>query len=186
MVITKRLTLGISGASGMRIAKTLIDTVFNETDIEVDLIVSPTAKIVWGKELPNTPLPSNRRVVYFAHDNLAAPPASGSYPSLGMAIAPCSMASAARIAHGIDDNLLARAASVALKEKRPLIVIPRETPLSAIHLANLLTLAQAGAVIMPPLLPTYFADATLEEQEYEFARHILEFFHVAKRKRQWE
>lgn len=185
MVTTKRLTLGISGASGMRIAQTLIETLLNESTIELDIIISPTAQLIWQKELQYNSRPTDPRIVYYPHDNLAAPPASGSHPSLGMVIAPCSMASAARIAHGIDDNLLARAASVALKEKRPLIVIPRETPLSAIHLANLLTLAQNGAVIMPPLLPTYFVDATPEEQEYEFARHIMEFFYIGERKRSW-
>lgn len=186
MVTTKRLTLGVSGASGMRIAQTLIETLLNETSVELNIIVSPTAQLIWQKELGDTSLPADPRIAYFANDNLAAPPASGSYPSLGMAIAPCSMATAARIAHGLDDNLMARAANVALKEKRTLIIAPRETPLSAIHLSNLLTLAQAGAVVMPPLFPSYIVNASHQEKEYEFARHILEFFDIGKRKYYWK
>lgn len=186
MVTAPRIIVGISGASGMRIAQTLLEVLLSETSVAIDLIVSKTARQIWTHELGCAPLPTDTRAVYFDNDNLAAAPASGSHPALGMVIAPCSMASAARIAHGIDDNLIARAASVTLKERRPLILTPRETPLTAIHLANLLTLAQSGAIVMPPLPPAYLPQAPAEEQEREFARHILELLKIGKRNFQWE
>lgn len=186
MVTIPRIIVGISGASGMRIARTLLEVLLSETTVAIDLIVSEAARQVLAHELGSAPLPTDTRIVHFDNNDLAAAPASGSHHTLGMVIAPCSMATAARIAHGIDDNLMARAASVTLKERRPLILTPRETPLSSIHLANLLTLAQSGAIVMPPLLPAYIPNAAPQEQELEFARHILEFFNIGNRKFGWQ
>ena len=186
MVTIPRIIVGISGASGIRIARTLLEVLLSETTVAIDLIVSETARQVWAHELGSTPLPSDARIVHFDNNDLAAAPASGSHHTLGMVIAPCSMTTAARIAHGIDDNLMARAASVTLKEHRTLLLTPRETPLSSIHLANLLTLAQSGAIVMPPLLPAYIPNATPQEREFEFARHILEFFNIGNRKFGWQ
>ena len=95
--------------------------------------------------------------------DVAAPISSGSYPVRGMLIVPCSMSTVGALASGAGTNLLHRAADVTLKEKRPLVIVPRETPLSIIHLRNLLTLAEAGATVLPPmpafyLLPTSAAD----------------------------
>ena len=186
MATIPRIIVGISGASGIRIARTLLEVLLSETTVAIDLIVSETARQVWAHELGSTPLPSDARIVHFDNNDLAAAPASGSHHTLGMVIAPCSMTTAARIAHGIDDNLMARAASVTLKEHRTLLLTPRETPLSSIHLANLLTLAQSGAIVMPPLLPAYIPNATPQEREFEFARHILEFFNIGNRKFGWQ
>ena len=186
MATIPRIIVGISGASGIRIARTLLEVLLSETTVAIDLIVSETARQVWAHELGSTPLPSDARIVHFDNNDLAAAPASGSHHTLGMVIAPCSMTTAARIAHGIDDNLMARAASVTLQEHRTLLLTPRETPLSSIHLANLLTLAQSGAIVMPPLLPAYIPNATPQEREFEFARHILEFFNIGNRKFGWQ
>lgn len=170
----------------MRIARTLLEVLLNETTVAIDLIVSEAARQVWAHELGSAPLPTDMRIMHFDNNDLAAAPASGSHHTLGMAIAPCSMATAARIAHGIDDNLMTRAASVTLKERRALLLAPRETPLSSIHLTNLLTLSQAGAIVMPPLLPSYIPNASTQEQELELARHILELLKIGKRNFQWE
>lgn len=186
MVTIPRIIVGISGASGMRTARTLLDVLLSETTVAIDLIVSEAARQVWTHELGSVPLPTDTRIMHFDNNDLAAAPASGSRRTLGMVIAPCSMATAARIAHGIDDNLMARAASVTLKERRALLLSPRETPLSSIHLGNLLTLSQAGAIIMPPLLPSYIPNTSPHEQEIEFARHILEFFNIGNRKHMWQ
>ena len=186
MVTIPRIIVGISGASGMRIARTLLDVLLSETPVAIDLIISKAARQVWTHELGSVPLPTDTRIMHFDNNDLAAAPASGSRRTLGMVIAPCSMATAARIAHGIDDNLMARAASVTLKERRALLLSPRETPLSTIHLGNLLTLSQAGAIVMPPLLPSYIPNASPQEQELEFARHILEFLNIGNRKFGWQ
>jgi 4-hydroxy-3-polyprenylbenzoate decarboxylase len=99
----------------------------------------------------------------FAHDNLAAPISSGSFPCAGMAIVPCSTGSLGRIAAGISSNLIERGADVMLKERRSLIVVPRETPLSEIHLRNMLTLRQAGADILPAMPAFYHKPKTISD-----------------------
>jgi 4-hydroxy-3-polyprenylbenzoate decarboxylase len=94
---------------------------------------------------------------------LKAPIASGTFPTLGMVVVPCSMATVAAIAHGLSDNLLRRAADVCLKERRPLVLVPRETPLNAIHLENMASLARLGVAILPPEPPFYLKPQTISD-----------------------
>jgi 4-hydroxy-3-polyprenylbenzoate decarboxylase len=112
-------------------------------------------------------LPEERlaQLQVYENNRLDAPPSSGTHMTLGMAVIPCSMGTLGRIANGITDTLVARAADVTLKEHRKLIVVPRESPLNQIHLRNLTTLAQCGAVIIPPMLSFYLPDfGTIEGQ----------------------
>ncbi len=109
----------------------------------------------------------------FDEENLAAPIASGSFPMDGMVVIPCSMGSAAAIAHGASQNLLERAADVAVKEGRKLIIVPRETPLSRIHLKNLLLLAEYGALILPPMPAFYAHPVSLEDALDYFIGRVL-------------
>ena len=121
-------------------------------------------KLSSQKSSPNSQTPEmdseslKKRLRVFENSRLDAPPASGTHLTRGMAIIPCSMGTLGRIANGITDTFAARAADVSLKERRPLIVVPRESPLNLIHLNNLKTLEQCGAVILPPMLSFYLPD----------------------------
>lgn len=150
----KRLILGISGASGVELGLKCLHAL--PKDIEVYVIVSEHAKLVFKKEAHHTLLDD---------DNIGAITASGSFKSDGMLIVPCSMNSLAKIAYGIADNLLTRTASVMIKEKRPLILAPREMPFSPIALENMLKLSSIGVHIAPPVLGYYAHTQTLEAME---------------------
>ena len=154
------VVVGITGASGAVIARELIDALL-ERDAPVVAVASNAARMVWQEELDESYNDAVARWVeyprfqQYAISDLFAPIASGTFPTAGMVIAPASMNSVASLAHGLTPNLLLRAADVTLKERRPLTLIPRETPLHAIHLENMLTLSRLGATIMPPEPPFY-------------------------------
>jgi len=157
------VTLGLTGASGMAYGLRLLECLL-KVEIRVALIYSQAAQIVAKQEL-DLALPARSqdaaaflREHYHARADLLsvygredwyAPIASGSHPTDAMVICPCSMGTLAAVASGLADNLIERAADVALKERRRLIVVPRETPLSILHLENMTRLARAGAVILP-------------------------------------
>jgi len=175
---SKELVIGVSGASGSIIAARLVRYLL-ESGHRVHLVASKTGKMVTHDELEvadgtRTLFPDmeHENLTEWGSKNFYAPFASGTAPIDGMAIVPCSMATVAGLAHGISDNLLKRAGEVMLKERRPLVVVPREAPLGPIHLRNLLTLAEAGAVIIPPLLTFYQhpGDSVLEQVDYVVCR----------------
>jgi flavin prenyltransferase len=149
------VTLGITGASGAPYAVRLLE-VLNDAGIPVRLVVSATGWRLLAEELSITSEAELRRltgtwtrVVLYADDDRGATPASGSAPSRGMVICPCSMGTLASIAQGTTRSLIERAADVVLKERRTLVLVPRETPYSAIHLENMLRLTRAGALVLP-------------------------------------
>ena len=141
--------MGMSGGScaiyGIGLLKVL-----QELDIETHLVVSTMGEYVAVHEC-GMDLQELKALATYFHDNknLAAPIASGSFKTDGMVIVPCSMRTLAAVANGLSDNLLTRAADVVIKEKRNLVMVPRETPLSVIHLENMLKLARAGVTLMP-------------------------------------
>ena len=147
------IVLAISGASGSIYGKELFDTLYT-AGVELHLIVTDTAGQILKEELSLNQDYFNKPGV-LAHDNhkFDVSVASGSFLTTGMVIAPCSMGCLGRIASGVSTDLLTRVADVHLKEGRKLILLPRETPLSAIHLENMLKLSRAGATIMPPMPP---------------------------------
>ena len=160
----KRIVLGLSGASGAPYARRLIEVLTRSdfgTELELSLVLSRTAETVWQHECGQSP----RALGLPCYDgrDYAAPFASGSSAPDAMAIVPASMSSIARIAHGISDDLLTRAADVMLKERKPLVVMPREAPYSAIHLENMLALTRAGALVVPASPSFYGRPQTLQD-----------------------
>ena len=158
--------VGITGASGAVLARGMVDELLRR-DLPTAVVCSNAARLVWQEELGH---PFNEMLVewqehpafvQYAINDLRAPIASGSYPAAGMALVPASMNSIASLANGISGNLLLRAADVCLKERRPLVLVPRETPLHSIHLENMLTLSRMGAVILPPDPAFYLHPATV-------------------------
>ena len=151
----KPVVVGISGASGAVLARETVDELLRR-DLPTIVVCSQAARLVWQEELDvsfnHTLVEWQEHPKFSWHPigDLRAPIASGTYPTAGMVVVPSSMNSIASIAHGLAGNLLLRAADVCLKERRRLVLVPRETPLHSIHLENMLTLARAGAVILPP------------------------------------
>jgi 4-hydroxy-3-polyprenylbenzoate decarboxylase len=121
---------------------------------------------------------SDGQLSVYAREDWMAPVASGSNPADAMAVCPCSMGTLGAIAHGLADNLIERAADVMLKERRPLVLVPRETPLSVIHLDNMLKLAHAGAVILPPAPGFYTHPQTVADLVDFVVARILDQLHV--------
>jgi len=160
--------VGISGASGSIVARETIDKLI-QMNIPVIATASSAARMVWREELDESFGDALERWVdsgqftYYHNSDLAAPIASGTFPTLGMAVVPCSMSSIAAIAHGITDNLMRRAADVSLKEKRPLVLLPRETPLNAIHLENMAILSRLGATILAIQPAFYMRPKSVQE-----------------------
>jgi 4-hydroxy-3-polyprenylbenzoate decarboxylase len=163
----KRVVVGMSGASGAILG---IEALRIFRELETHLIVSTGATLTIALETGVT-LDEVRALADVVHDNanLGAAVASGSFRTMGMLVVPCSMKTVAGIAHGFSDNLLLRAADVMLKEGRPLVLMPRETPLSIIHLRNLLAAAEAGAAIVPPMVTHYHGPTSIADMN----RHLL-------------
>ena len=170
------LVLAMTGASGAPYAVALLRAL-TAAGRTVHLVISPSGAQVLREELglaiatggrfdPSAfgrPAITNDRVVYHRHDDFSAGIASGSFLTGGMVVAPCSMSTLASIAHGITTNLITRAADVHLKERRRLILVPRETPLSLVHLENMLAVTRAGAVVLPAMPGWYHRPQTLDD-----------------------
>ncbi len=167
-----RYIVGFTGASGIVYGVRLVEELLKR-EFEVNLIISQPAAIVLQQEMEweiDNDIPASVRN-YFASDkltvyensNIAAPIASGSYLTEGMIVIPCTMASISAIATGAAKGLLERAADVMIKEKRNLIVVPRETPLNAIHLRNMLTLAELGVHVVPAMPGFYSHPQTVDD-----------------------
>lgn len=171
----KRIILAVTGASGTIYATSLVKALGNRDDVELHVIISDAAQKVLELETDSSrdALTAGAFAVH-ASDNIAAPPASGSWQHDGMIICPCSMATLSAVATGFGHNLIHRAADVALKENNKLILVTRETPLSAIHLKNMLTANQAGAVILPASPGFYHRPETIEDLADQLAGKVLD------------
>lgn len=145
-----KLLIGITGASGSIYALSLIEGLkkFAASSVECHLVFSKTGRQVWEYELKENKIEDLDLTVYDP-DDLFAPPASGSAGFEAMIVCPCSMGTLAKIANGISDNLLTRAADVMLKERKKIVLVPREAPYSLIHIENMRKVTEAGGVIYP-------------------------------------
>ena len=184
------LVIGISGASGGGYGIRLLD-ILNETDVVTHLVMTKAAEQIILTETDISPDDVKKKAsfVYDEYD-FFAPIASGSYKTAGMIIAPCSMKTLGQIAGGISDNLLVRAADVCLKEERKLILMTRETPLSLVHLENMVTAKRAGATILPASPGFYNRPKTINDLFNMMAGRALDLVgienHVYKRWRENE
>ena len=173
----KRLVVGISGASGAPIATELLKIMQEIKGWETHLVISHGGvRTLEHETLITESMLADLVTRVYDREDVGANIASGTYDTEGMVIVPCSMKTVAGVATGYSDNLLLRAADVTLKERRKLVMVARETPFNTIHLSNLLTLAQAGAVIMPPMLTYYTHPDSLEDVTRHIVGKILQEF----------
>jgi 4-hydroxy-3-polyprenylbenzoate decarboxylase len=159
MTAPRRLIVGISGATGVVYGLRLLE-LLRETDIETHLVITRAGGVTRAHELPHSA--RELRALATAHHpitDIAAPIASGSFRTMGMIVAPCSVRTLAEIATGVTGNLLSRAADVVLKERRRLVLLVRETPLHLGHIRNMLAVTEAGGIVMPPV-PAFYGRPT--------------------------
>jgi 4-hydroxy-3-polyprenylbenzoate decarboxylase len=153
----ERLVIGLSGASGVAYGIRALEAL-RELGIESHLVMTKPAEMTIGYETKLSPKQVAAKADYsYAVTDIAAPIASGSFKTKGMIVAPCSVRTMSEIATGVTTNLLTRAADVMLKERRPLILMVRETPLHLGHLRTMTALAEMGAIILPPM-PAFYAE----------------------------
>ncbi len=172
----KRIIVGVTGASGVIMSETLLREL-KAAGREIHLIITEGARLTWELEVgyPMEALLGLADYVYREAD-YAAVVASGSYVTEGMIIMPCSMKTLAGIVTGYAENLLLRAADVCLKEGRKVVLVPRETPLSRLHLRNLAAAADLGCAIVPPMLTFYNGAGTVEDQiNHVVGKALLQF-----------
>lgn len=161
---TQRIIIGISGASGFQYGYKALQLLRGLPDIETHLIVSKGGDITRALETPYSreEVAALADVVHPA-GNIASMLSSGSAPTLGMLVAPCSMRTLAAVAHGFSDNLLTRAADVVLKERRRLVLMARETPLNLAHIDNMRRVTEMGGIIFPPVPAFYQQPQTVDD-----------------------
>ena len=180
----QNLTIATTGASGAIFLRQLLLAVDPDDRVKtVNLISSDSALRVMAEELKITGRSNligqilgrraSRKIQQHSNADIGANIASGSYPADAMIVLPCSVGTLARIANGIASHLIERAADVCLKEKRPLVLCVRETPLNKIHIRNMYRAADAGATIFPLIPAYYFHPASLDQMAHEFACRVL-------------
>ncbi|PJO77270.1 UbiX family flavin prenyltransferase [Neisseria brasiliensis] len=177
--MTRRLIIGISGASGFQYGYKALQILQNLPDIETHLVVSKGADMTRALETPY----SKEEIMAMADvvhpiGNLGAAISSGSFRTAGMLVAPCSMRSLAAIAHGYNDNLLTRAADVVLKERRRLVLMVRESPLNLAHLDNMKRVTEMGGIIFPPVPAFYQQPQSVDDIVTHSVGRALEMFDI--------
>jgi flavin prenyltransferase len=181
----KRLIVGVSGASGAIYAQRFLQKVRDQNEVEIHLIVTRQARAIIAHEL-GTKADLSRLADYnYEPDDFMAPICSGSFSTHGMIIIPCSMKTLAGLASGYTDNLLLRAADVTLKEKRRLLVVPREAPFGPVHLENMVRLSGWGAQIMPASPGFYHLPKNLDDLVDQFVFRVMDVFGLKSPIKRW-
>ena len=171
-----RIIVGISGASGFQYGMKALE-LLRQMDVEVHLVISKGAQLTRAMETDVPPGAAEALAdVVHSPQNLGAAISSGSFQTLGMLVAPCSMSSLGAIAHGITENLLTRAADVVLKERRRLVLMVRETPLHLGHLRNMTAVTEMGGIIFPPVPALYHKPASVEALVTHSVARALDLF----------
>jgi len=175
----KKLIVGISGASGVIYGIRLLSVLQGVPDVETHLVITRAGAITIGLETSHTPeeVMALADVVYREQD-IAARISSGSFKTDGMIVIPCSMKTLAGIVHSFSENLLLRAADVVLKDRRRLILVPRETPLHLGHLRLLVQAAEMGAVVAPPMPAFYHKPQTIDDVINQTVNRVLDLAEV--------
>ncbi|CAN7633761.1 UbiX family flavin prenyltransferase [Pseudoduganella sp. LjRoot289] len=173
----QRLVIAITGATGAVYGVRLLQVLKEMPDVETHLVVSDAAVLTLHQEtgLQRKEVEALADVVHKQH-NIGAAIASGSFQSDGMIVAPCSMKTLASVAHGLSDNLVARAADVVLKERRRLVLMVRETPFNLAHLRNMTAVTEMGGIIFPPLPSFYHQPQSIAEMVDHTVARVLDLF----------
>ena len=173
-----RLIVAITGSSGVIYGIKMLEVLL-DLKMETHLVLSE-----WGKR--NIRIETDKTIDYvkslatkwYSNDSMAAAISSGSYKTEGMVVIPCSMKTLSSIANGYDDNLVSRAAGVCIKETRKLVVVPRETPISKIHLVNMLKLVEAGVVVLPAMPGFYYEPKSIGDLVSHIVGKVLDQFGI--------
>ncbi len=173
----KRLVVGVSGASGSLLALDLLKQMRRLENWETHVVITSSARRTLALEIPDAP-GCLEKLADFLYDpeDISARIASGSFPTEGMAVVPCSVKTAAGIHSGYSENLLLRAADVTIKERRPLVLCVRESPLSPIHLRNMQELSQLGVNILPPMMTFYNRPTSIQDMVRHHTGKIMNIF----------
>ncbi len=178
MKVTRRIIVGISGGSGVIYGIRLLE-ILKKSEVETHLIVTPAARITIAAETDRDPASIEKLASKsYRYNDIAAPISSGSFPVESMVVIPCSMRTLGSIASGMADNLLTRAAEVTLKERRTLIIVPRETPLTLIHLENMVKVAREGAVVLPAMPAFYHRPSSVEDIVNHLVGKVLDLLKI--------
>lgn len=174
----KRIIVGISGATGAIYGIRLLE-VLSRSDVETHLVISEAAQITIGTETPWT-VKQVKAMAHTCYDNrdIGANISSGSFLNEGMVIIPCAMKTLSGIANSYNETLLIRAADVAIKEKRKLVIVPRETPLHKGHMKLMMSAADLGVTILPPFPAFYHLPKTIDDIINHLVGKVLDMFHI--------
>jgi 4-hydroxy-3-polyprenylbenzoate decarboxylase len=186
VIMKKKIVVAITGASGAIYADLLLKKLnqLHDQIAEVAVVMSDNAKDVWRFELDNEGF-NNYNYKFYAKNDFMAPFASGSARFDTMVIVPCSMGTLGRIAGGISDDLISRAADVILKERRKLILVARDTPMNLIHIRNMATVTEAGGIICPAIPSYYSKPKTIEELAMTVVNRIIDLIGLENESYRW-
>lgn len=187
MSTKRRLVIGMTGATGAVYTVRLLQVLQSCPDVETHLVISPSGvlNIKYELDIGRHDIQALADQVHSFRD-VGATLASGSFPTAGMVIVPCSMRTLAAVAHGLSDNLITRAADVTLKERRRLVMMVRETPFNLAHLRNMTAVTEMGGIIFPPMPAFYLRPKSIDDIVDHTVMRVLELFDIQVPGERWD